>query len=690
MRLFKITEFIGALTLFSVLIYSGTTTTAHAEQQSSKIFAQVDSTFEASIPKQIDLMIHSNADGTGIAEYTTYAKGDSEGDMSIYIIPDTIFTLTEINTGETIEVSITQSKTEWTAEDLVSSIYVKGHGYVLVTGLKPGQWTGTFDFEIVKEESSLSKYIPGLYSDAGYTNLIMSWNDLISSGKITITNGTVKSNDATLDGYLAVGTEVTSVAQVGFAAHINLDGIYLPDTVLTVGNQAFVSCEQLSTVRLSQKLTTIELGAFAFCPSLTELVLPDSLTTIGQQAIYGSSIKQIMIPANVTTIDLLALSSTQCLESIVVSSENPKYDSIDGVLYTEGYETLVSYPCSKTTDMYTVMTGTKTIETYAFNSTTDLKRVVFPDSVTMFNQHSMRNTSVEYFNLPVKASIYKDYWPDLLAESYAIKHIEVDKNHSNYTSVDGIVYSKDMGTILCYPCARPEDTFTVPDSVTLVGKGSFAHTTHLKTLTLQEGVTKIDAFMVSESGIETLYIPSTCRWYVEYALADCPNLTNIIFPNGHPSWYIKNGGLYSQANNLLTHIHGLPDTTFTTNSSCTRIAGGAFRGSENLISVTITDNVKTLGEELFEGNPNLGTVVLPSNITTIPYAMFYNLPKLTNVEIPSTVTSIDAYAFYRCTSLDLTIPNSVTSISSNALYKVPHITYHGSASGSPWGALSKN
>lgn len=49
------------------------------------------------------------------------------------------------------------------------------------------------------------------------------------------------------------------------------------------------------------------------------------------------------------------------------------------------------------------------------------------------------------------------------------------------------------------------------------------------------------------------------------------------------------------------------------------------------------------------------------------------------------VTSIGSWAFYDCTSL-----TSVTSIGDYAFRNVPHIEYHGTAAGSPWGAKSMN
>lgn len=81
---------------------------------------------------------------------------------------------------------------------------------------------------------------------------------------------------------------------------------------------------------------------------------------------------------------------------------------------------------------------------------------------------------------------------------------------------------------------------------------------------------------------------------------------------------------------------------------------------------------------------------LPSTVVSIGDGAFCKTA-LTNVIIPDTVTSIGVQAFYYCFELEnIIIPNSVTSIGSNAFVDVPHISYSGTASGAPWGALSIN
>ena len=93
----------------------------------------------------------------------------------------------------------------------------------------------------------------------------------------------------------------------------------------------------------------------------------------------------------------------------------------------------------------------------------------------------------------------------------------------------------------------------------------------------------------------------------------------------------------------------------------------------------------------FRNCSGLTSVTIPNSVNSIGEGAFYECIGLISVTIPNSVTSIGDNAFYKCRGLSsVTIPNSVTSIGGSAFFLVKYIIYNGTATGSPWGALSHN
>lgn len=94
---------------------------------------------------------------------------------------------------------------------------------------------------------------------------------------------------------------------------------------------------------------------------------------------------------------------------------------------------------------------------------------------------------------------------------------------------------------------------------------------------------------------------------------------------------------------------------------------------------------------LFNNCQTLKSVTIPNSIEQIAAYAFRTCKSLITVNIENGVKQIAYNAFENCTSLEnINIPDSVELIASNAFKDVPHITYHGTAEGAPWGALSVN
>ena len=66
--------------------------------------------------------------------------------------------------------------------------------------------------------------------------------------------------------------------------HSKLTSIEIPDSVTTIGEEAFSCCDRLTSVEIPDSVTTIGELAFSFCPSLTSIEIPDSVTEIGRWA----------------------------------------------------------------------------------------------------------------------------------------------------------------------------------------------------------------------------------------------------------------------------------------------------------------------------------------------------------------------------------------------------------------------
>lgn len=94
----------------------------------------------------------------------------------------------------------------------------------------------------------------------------------------------------------------------------------------------------------------------------------------------------------------------------------------------------------------------------------------------------------------------------------------------------------------------------------------------------------------------------------------------------------------------------------------TRIGNNAFRGCDQLTSVTIPKGVTTIGTHAFDGCRQLSSVGFPEGLTNIGEYAFVFCDQLKSVDIPKDVTSIGDRAFQNCHALSsVTISANVTS-----------------------------
>lgn len=97
--------------------------------------------------------------------------------------------------------------------------------------------------------------------------------------------------------------QVTGIAANAFSNNSKITSITIPETVRTIGSNAFSGCVNLKTVVLSENLDRIEDSAFYNCRQLKEIEIPNTVSYIGPQAFYYcNNLQKINIPTNITTI----------------------------------------------------------------------------------------------------------------------------------------------------------------------------------------------------------------------------------------------------------------------------------------------------------------------------------------------------------------------------------------------------
>ncbi|MBR2586079.1 MAG: leucine-rich repeat domain-containing protein [Thermoguttaceae bacterium] len=194
---------------------------------------------------------------------------------------------------------------------------------------------------------------------------------------------------------------------------------------------------------------------------------------------------------------------------------------------------------------------------------------------------------------------------DELHDNPRLAKIIVSHDNPTYSSIDGVLYSKDGTKLIRFPPASKKNTFQVPDSVTSIERSAFWDCTSLTKLTIPNSVTTIGdkAFHVCSS-LTKLTIPDSVTSIGEWAFAYCTSLTEITIPNSVTSI----GGFAFAYCASLTEI--------TIPNSVTSIGGGVFQGCESLTKVTIPDSVTSIDCFAF--------IPLPETIIAVPNSYAWN------------------------------------------------------------------
>ena len=422
--------------------------------------------------------------------------------------------------------------------------------------------------------------------------------------------------------------------------------VVIPDTIIAIGDYAFSSCESLTSVNIPPSVTNIGYAALSGCHALTSITIPNGVTNIEGSTFYGcSSLTSITIPNSVTSIGFHAFRYCHALTSITIpeSVTNIGENAFEGchfiknnfinnstlnaeenqywgaTIYEENGLCIVDsvvVDCLESATSVVIPDTIIAIGDYAFEECSSLASVTIPNSVKSIGEgaffecvsltsimipNSVKNigeiafvycSSLANMTVEVGNTIYDSRNNcNAIIETATNELIAGCKNTTIPTNVTSI------GMNAFYAC--PITSITIPNSVTTIGAGAFAECDLLKSLAIPRSVTTLGeaAFALCESLI-LLDIPNTVSRIGMDAFAE----TGIY--NNKSNW--DNGALY--ISNCLIEAQRDISGNYTVKKDTRLIADGAFYRCYSLHSITIPENVASVGELAFSRCSELNTV----------------------------------------------------------------------------------
>ena len=350
---------------------------------------------------------------------------------------------------------------------------------------------------------------------------------------------------------------VTAIADFAFKGCKKLKEIILPSTLKKIGAYAFEECP-IKNITIPKSVKSIEPGAFAGS-SIKSITIPKTVKKLGE-GVFGDckKLESITMPGNIgvikyeepddeyqpksfvgdsckslkkikftTSLNINILKRVGKSGGFEVLANDPKYKSVNGLLYSKDGKTLLRIPLGRKrvviSDKCTIVTaGSYGYEMYLADSA--MKEIVFPKTVTkiILDDTLLGPSYYECNNIKITLNMdYLDddsikilwqtnkYWRNSLKDELLRKGLAKlnEENERMLMLDDGYLCAylmKDISKIDDRSAWETIDGLVVPDNVKTIGTEAFTGFL-VKSLTFGSGVKYVEENVLLAADVPNTY-----------------------------------------------------------------------------------------------------------------------------------------------------------------------------------------
>ncbi|MFA6930520.1 MAG: leucine-rich repeat protein, partial [Lentisphaeria bacterium] len=170
-----------------------------------------------------------------------------------------------------------------------------------------------------------------------------------------------------------------------------------------------------------------------------------------------------------------------------------------------------------------------------------------------------------------------------------LQTIVVDDENASYTTIDGVLFDQDVTTLIAWPPAKQETSYSVPERVRYIAAGAFAFAQHLENLFVPDTVENIGEGAFREmKNLQEVRLPDNLKILTPYLFQNCSALNDLSLPE--------------RLNGIGRH---------------------ALEGCQNLTELDLPRFLKHIGSSAFRQCTALEELMIPTGIQTLAMSAFF-------------------------------------------------------------------